>query len=847
MKKTLITTIIILLALTTTNIRAYELINSSKMSSKEVSFIQNKSQWDTSELGNGNLELEEEEILFLAEMPGVNVWVCDDGIRFEYYEFEEIKQKDKRKEMLHHPVLDYENEVSYKKKSHVIRMDFVGCNENLQSNGLKKKDSYYNYFIGNDTSRWASKVPLFEEVIIENLYDGIDLRLYFDDIKPDGIEKHQISYGKHLRYDFIINPGADPSQIKFSFDGQNGLDINDNGEINLSTILGDVRHGDIFAYQNNKMSGIEGTSEQKQEVTCTFKQKGNTISFNTGEYDKTKELVIDPLIYSTFVGGTTIFTIMKTDYKEGDGIYCATETAQHEYPVTKGAFSYKIQGMTDIAVSKFKDKTFELEYSTFIGGTSHEDPDDIKVDSQGNVCILASLFSGDFPTTENCYQNYKSSEGSADIGIIKLSKDGSNLLYSSYFGGTDLDIGNCLYPISNAEFIFSGLTRSSDYPIKNAYDNSYHEGLYDNVITKFNIETNEVIFSTYLIGSEREGICNIAFNSKGEMIIYGTTFSKNFPVTDNAMYKEFNGGTYDSFIAKLDIEKSELVYSTYFGGSGADGIWDLTFDDEDNLYIVGSTSSEDFPTTENAYSPNINKYTDGFVCKISNDLTRIIYSTLIGGRDIDSGGYIIIDENKNILVSGYTRSSNFPITENAFKKNKGGDTEIVIFQMDEKLENLRYSTFFGASFDDYIRSMHINSSYDIILSGVTKSWDFPTTDDALDNSFNSVNDRYDNFITVMNIEELYTSVENDSYNDNINSMVHPNPAYDLITINLDNKISFKDAEIKISNIYGENILELHNQDLSNPITIDIRNLPVGTYFLRIIAGNEGISEKVLKK
>jgi hypothetical protein len=124
----------------------------------------------------------------------------------------------------------------------------------LNSSGLKKKETYYNYFIGNDTSKWASHVPLFEEVVIENLYDGIDLKLYFDDIKPDGLEKHQISYGKHLRYDFIINPGADPSQIKFSFDGQNGLDINDNGEINLSTILGDVRHGDVFAYQNTDMS-----------------------------------------------------------------------------------------------------------------------------------------------------------------------------------------------------------------------------------------------------------------------------------------------------------------------------------------------------------------------------------------------------------------------------------------------------------------------------------------------------------------------------------------------------------------------------------------------------------------
>jgi len=862
MKYFLIIVIFILLALITTNIRANELINSNKVTSKQVSFIQNKGQWDTSELGNGNLELEEEEILFLAELPGLNIWVCNECLRFEYYEFEEVEKKDKKMEGLHNidsclrrnDVENYRNDMegfgndkdlSFKKKSHVIQMDFVGCNENLQSSGLKKMETYYNYFIGNNNNKWASHVPLFEEVVIENLYDGIDLKLYFDDIKPDGIEKHQISYGKHLRYDFIINPGADPSQIKFSFDGQNGLDINDNGEINLSTNLGDVRHGDIFAYQNSEMSGIEGTSEQKQEVTCIFEQDGNTISFNTGEYDTTKELVIDPLIYSTFIGAIGSAGNIKMILTDNEEMIIACSPSVPNFPTTTGVYDNTFnQGYTDQAVTKFKSDLYTLDFSTFIGGDNFDAAYDFEIDSEENIYLVGKSTSTDFPTTEGAISN--TLRGSLDATILKLKHDGTELLYSTFYGGDTTDYANNVLLDEDNIIYVLGITEGDGLPVVNAYDDSYN-GLVDPFFLKLDIKNKKLLFATYFGTDEDEAFFILKRNNNNEIFIGGATDSHNFFVSENAYQKSVAEGLYyDSVILKFANDGSDILLSTYLGGNSADMIKDFSFDKNNNLYITGKTHSTNFPTSEGVYRNKIfNSYADGFVCKMNPDLSLLLSSTYIGGRDTDSGELLLVDNQNNVLVTGNTKSTNFPITENAYKTKKGGDEEIVLFQFDSELSKLNYSTYYGGSFKDIATYLDIDNNSNILLGGATQSYDFPVTANAFDNTYNAYNNYLDVFISKFAIEELFSSITESISDKNIFS-IYPNPSSDFITINPIENIGSDMASITISNIFGEIILELHNQDLSSPTKIDVRNLPVGTYYISVKSNENSWMEKLVK-
>lgn len=803
------------------NIYASKLINSQKLNSSSLSFIQNKGQWDKS-------------VRYLAELRGLDVWVCKGSIKFEYYVVEKDEDEHKKDEKMQgrngFPELTEmaEDEMKYSKKSHVIQMDFVDCNDSLQTKGLKRKDAYYNYFIGNDKSKWSTHVPLFEELVIENLYDGIDLKLYFDDSKPDG-------HAKHLRYDFIVKPGTDPNQIKLRFEGQDEVKINNFGEINIATIFGDVRHGDVFAYQNNETGRIENNPVENHKVSCNITQDGNTISFNTGDYDKTKQLIIDPLVYSTFVGECAVKKCIDLFLKEDHGLFFATSTSSKLYPRTLGAFNTDFSGFVDMGITVFDDKTFAMKFSTYIGSSDLDNIRSISVDSEDNMIIIGSIEESDFPITDNCYQS--ESSGFTDVAIIKLKSDGTELLYSSYFGGEDLDIPRKSLFVNDNTIYFAGFTLSQDYPTTSS-KYSEHKGYFDIFLTKMNISTNEVLFSGLFGGDSEDHINSLEFDQKKNIVFSGYTRSKDFVVTENAYSKTYFGGYNDVYIIKLDKVTHEMITSTYFGGNDTEGSYDILFDKQNNMILSLSSSSTDMPTTEGAYQKNIfpsGKYQiqDCFLAILNEDLNEVKAATYIGGRRVESPACMREYDENSVIICGYTNSENFPTTPDAMDPLKGGDFELMIYIMDKSLEKLHYSTFFGGSFNDYVYEVELNSEKKLYLAGATKSFDYPITEDAFDPTYNARESYYDSFISVLDIPEMYVSINEYSAEDE-GMILFPNPTNGLITI----KSSYEgSASIEIYNIYGETCIEKHIYHNKDYIKLDISELPVGKYFCRIATSN----------
>ena len=202
-------------------------------------FIQNKGQWNP-------------EVKYLARIGGMNAWITNSGVVYDYYKIKKNYDEIKTLKMNPEEKRDYENK-NTTIQGHVIRMQLVNAENNITWVGNNQKEGYYNYFIGNNQSKWASYVPLYDNVELQGVYKDIDIKYYYN----NGM----------LRYDYKAKPGADISQIKFKFDGQKGISINSNGELILRTSIGEVTNGKIYAYQ------MEGGTQKK--VACKFEQREN--------------------------------------------------------------------------------------------------------------------------------------------------------------------------------------------------------------------------------------------------------------------------------------------------------------------------------------------------------------------------------------------------------------------------------------------------------------------------------------------------------------------------------------------------------------------------------------------
>jgi hypothetical protein len=628
------------------------------------------------------------------------------------------------------------------------------------------------------------------------VYNGIDIRYYFDK--------------GYLRYDFVVQPGADPSQIKFLLEGQ-FKDYLKNNKLCYTTRFGEVQMQDLYVY-------LQG---DKKQVQAKFIQQNGVWQFQLSAYDKTQPLIIDPLIYSTYIGGTSGDEGYSIAVDGSGNAYITGKTTSTNYDTTAGAFQTTYGGgvFGDAFVTKLNGTGSAVIYSTYIGGNGDEYGNDIAIDGSGNAYVTGYTRSNNFNITSGAFQTTYA--GFADVFVSKLNSTGTSLIYSTYIGGGGGDFSNAIAIDNSGNAYITGNTASTDYDITSgAFQTTYGGGQYDAFVTKLNSTGTVLIYSTYIGGSNKDFGRDIAIDNSSNAYITGYTESTNYDTTSGA-FQTTNEGLNDVFVTKLNSVGTGLIYSTYIGGSSNDYGSSIAIDGSGNAYITGDTYSNAFDITPGSFQTNIQGGHDAYVTKINSSGTALIYSTYIGGSYSEFGYYIAIDGSGNAYITGRTTSTDFDITLNAFQTTFSGGTgsDVFVTKLNSTGNSLIYSTYIGGSNEDNGSSIAIDGSGNAYVTGWTNSTDF----DISSGAFQTTNGGgYDVFVTKLDLggnSSVETLVNKDAL-----FSIFPNPNKGVFTIQFE-----KGGEFELMDITGRII---KTYIIKNEQKTIHENLPAGMYFVR---------------
>ena len=600
-----------------------------------------------------------------------------------------------------------------------IRMQLVDANPNPELVGLDELPGKSNYFIGKDLKEWRANIPHYGKVLYHDVYPGVDLVCY-------GVQNQ-------LEYDLIVAPGASPSAINLAFTGVDALNVDEQGNLLLRTAVGTVVQKRPLVYQE--------IADRRRFLAGGYVLRDHkTVGFSVSAYDRTKPLIIDPVLnYSTYLGidGSGSVSAIATD--SSGNIYIVGSTDSLSFPTTAGSFQTVFGGGSyDAFVTKL-DPTVSglgsLVYSTYLGGSGHDVGSGIALDASGNVYLAGTTISSNFPTTAGAFQP----TGVSDAFVAKLNAAGSVLLYSTYLGGSGSDQGNDIAIDGAGTAYVTGRTTSLDFPTTvGSFQPTFGGGTEDAFLTRLNpagLGAADLLYSTYLGGSaQRDEGAGIAVDGSGNAYVIGVTGSSDFPRTTGALQTGFAGGGNDVFVTKLNpagMGAADLVYSTYLGSNGYDEGFDIAVDPDGNAYVTGLTFSQNFPTTANAFRTALSGNTDAFVSKINPTGSALLYSTYLGGSGDDFGFGIAVDAGRNAYTTGSTTSINFP-TANAFQEsctlNYFGicETNAFVTKLNPTGTSLIYSSYLGGTGTDQSNDIAVDSIGNVYVAGWTQSVDFPT-------------------------------------------------------------------------------------------------------------------------
>ena len=572
--------------------------------------------------------------------------------------------------------------------------------------GIDEINHHTNYFLGDRGT--FTGIKGFTRVVYNDLWSGISL---FYEATADG-----------AKYEFHVAPGADPTNIRVRCNGSDSVVI---GKTSLRI------ENDNRTLVDDGLKSFQGTTVVESEFISLGH---NVFGFNVGDYDRSRPLVIDPLLYSTYVGGSSGDCGNGIAVDSTGNAYITGYTYSIDFP-TVNAHNTTL-GWSDCFVFKLSSAGDALLYSTYVGGSSGDCGNGIAVDSAGNAYVTGYTLSADFPTVNAYDSTFNGGYVTGDCFVLKLPSAGDTLLYSTYVGGNDTDFGGQIAVDSTGFAYVTGHTASTDFPTVNATDNTFG-GDYDCFVFKLSSDGDTLLYSTYVGGSDNDFGKGIAVDSAGNAYVTGMTGSTLFP-TVNAYDSTFNGRYYDCFVFKLSSAGNTLLYSTYVGGSSDEFAYGIAVDSTGNAYVTGDTVSADFPTV-NAYD-NLAHVTslDCFVFKLSSAGDTLLYSTFVGGRGSDEARGIAVDSAGCTYVAGYTDSVDFP-TVNATDSTLSGSSDCFVFKLSYAGDTLLYSTYVGGSGRDSGNGITVDSTGSAYVTGDTWSADFPTVN-ATDSTLSGLSD-----------------------------------------------------------------------------------------------------------
>ncbi|MFC1891097.1 SBBP repeat-containing protein [Thermodesulfobacteriota bacterium] len=377
-----------------------------------------------------------------------------------------------------------------------------------------------------------------------------------------------------------------------------------------------------------------------------------------------------------------------------------------------------------------------LSFSTYLGGSNRDWGSNIAVDTSGNVYVASLTKSIDFPTTDGAYMSDSPGSNSDPLDgyIVKLNASGEQLIWSTYLGGTGQDRIYDMAIDSSGQVYVTGNTDSNDFPITNDCFQSSRNGGLDVFITKIKANGSELDYSTFIGGNGTDSGSGIVIDSSENAYISGWTQSPDFPITGGAYQPIYKGGYSDAFVVKLNPNGTQLVYSTFLGGTSNDQGFDIAVDNSGNALVVGRVGSSDYPTTTDCYQPNNKGMDDGFVTKLNTNGSDLIYSTFLGGNSEEEAERIVIDSSGNAYVTGGTRSNDFPTTEGAYQTTINGHFDRFITKLNPNGTALVFSTYLGGSGAEQDSSIAIDTFENVYITGDSQSVDCPLVNPIQDSS-----------------------------------------------------------------------------------------------------------------
>lgn len=609
-------------------------------------------------------------------------------------------------------------------KGQVINQIFIGSNWQGQKEELNSSGFYRNYFQGSDENKWKSGVHSYETLILKEYYNNIDLLLE--------------GKNSELKYSFIVKPNADVTKIKYNIEGADGVFVDEKGNLHIKNRFGEIIENKLLAW--NEVNG------EKVNVEVKFRVNDNTISYVfPNDYDHSKILVIDPtLVFSSFTGSTSDNWGMSACPDHDGNLYAGGvvfDYAGGSYPTTSGAFDMSFNGgeavnsflKCDVSISKFNSTGTNLLYSTYLGGSGNETVNSLVCDQNGDLYVLGSTSSVNFPVYSGAFDNsfnggpyINNTEiefSGSDIYITHFNSLGTALIGSTYLGGTDTDgttttssnssplvynygdgnRGEIIVDESGNVFIVS-TSQSTNFPIVNGNQASISGGQ-DAVICKFNSNLSTLIWSTFFGGTGIESGNSIQKGGNGSVYVAGGTTSQTLPVMSGDDLS-FNGGGADGYIARIDGNSGSILEGTFVGSGEYDQIFFVQIDPDNDVYILAQTEAN-FPITSGLYGvPNSGQ----LIRKYSENLTILKWSTMVGAGtghvEISPTAFLVSDcfdiyfagwggtINTIYSQANFSTTSGFPVTSDAFQSQTNG-SNIYIAVLSPNATQLKYATFMG--------------------------------------------------------------------------------------------------------------------------------------------------------
>ncbi len=618
-----------------------------------ATFIENLGQWP-------------DGVTFLARLPGVDVWVTSTGLLYDFYEREPARSAEGR-------------------RGRVVEARFVG-GQAKRVEGLRPQSAYHNYLLGNDPSQWATRVPLYDEVVLREVYDGVSLRLYAD--------------GGVLRQELVLGPAADPAAVRVEIEGVEGLDLSGAGVLDRATVLGieEPLSGSPFrsGLQAPDGFGAQGGGMRQQ--------------------------------YARFLGGTSDEVVRALALDADGSVYFGGRTGSDDFPTPNGYDQERQGGRDDAYLAQVSADGSQL-YGTYIGGDREDEVRGVAY-ANASAYLTGVTKSPDFPTTPGAYEEGGSDDREEDAFVMRLRTDGSGPVFATYLGGSGPgagkdDAGAAIAVTATGSVVVGGRTESDGFPVPNgAYDKRG-----DAFVVVLSGDGTAVQGGTFLGGDQLDEIRALKLGN-GSIYVAGDTRSDNF-----AGFGGGFGGDVDAFVARLSEDGNALLSGTFIGGSGLEGAVGNGGNDrtgsiamalgaDGTVYVSGDTDSDDFPATV-SIGP-LGGF-DGFVVRLQADATSFLGGTLFGGSGTDRARGIAIAPDGTIHLAGETASDDFPVLNaDDATYNQLGDAFIIQLTGDAAGEV--YGTYLGGSEGDAAFDLAIGENGITYVVGETQSGtDFPVS------------------------------------------------------------------------------------------------------------------------